>query len=46
MNVSRGVALLTKANALKLKVKRLVAKPLEEDALCLDEWISVRGDNN
>lgn len=27
---SRGVALLTKANALKLDGKRLVAKPLED----------------
>jgi hypothetical protein len=43
---SRGVALLTKANALKLDGKRLVARPLEEDALCLDEWIAARGDNN
>ena len=40
---SRGVALLTKASALKLDGKRLVAKPLEEDALCLDEWIAARG---
>ena len=43
---SRGVALLTKASALKLDGKRLVAKPLEEDALCLDEWIAARGDDN
>ena len=42
---SRGVALLTKANALKLDGKRLV-KPLEEDVLCLDEWIAARGDDN
>jgi DNA-binding transcriptional LysR family regulator len=42
----RGVALLTKASALKLDGKRLVAKPLEEAALCLDEWIAARGDDN
>lgn len=42
----RGVALLTKANALKLDGKRLVAKPLEEGSLCLDEWIAARGDDN
>jgi DNA-binding transcriptional LysR family regulator len=43
---NHGVALMTKANALKLEGKRLVAKPLEEEALCLDEWIAARGDNN
>ncbi len=43
---SSGVALLTKANAVKLDGKRLIAKPLEEEALCLDEWIAARGDNN
>ena len=43
---SRGVALLTKASAVKLDGKRLVAKPLEEDVLCLDEWIAARGDDN
>ncbi len=36
---SRGVALLTQG-------KRLVAKPLEEDSLCLDEWIAARVDDN
>lgn len=43
---NRGVALLTKANALKLDGKRLVAKPLEEETLCMDEWIAERGDNS
>jgi DNA-binding transcriptional LysR family regulator len=41
----RGVALLTKANALKLESDRLMAKPLEEETLCLDEWIAARGDD-
>jgi DNA-binding transcriptional LysR family regulator len=43
---NRGVALLTKAHALKLSSDRLIAKPLEEPALCVDEWIAARGDNN
>ncbi len=42
---NRGVAFLTKANALKLNGDRLVAKPLEESALCLDEWIAARADD-
>ena len=42
---NHGVALLTKANAFKLDGKRLVAKPLDENALCLDEWIAADGDN-
>ena len=43
---SRELALLTKATALKLDRKRLAAKPLEEDTLCLDKWIGVGGDNS
>jgi DNA-binding transcriptional LysR family regulator len=42
---NRSVALLTKANALKLEGERLVARPLEEETLCLDEWIAARGDD-
>jgi hypothetical protein len=30
---------------LKLDGKRLVAKPMEEESLCLDEWIAARGNN-
>ncbi len=42
---NRGVAFLTKANALKLNGDRLIAKPLDESALCLDEWIAARADD-
>ena len=43
---NRGVAFLTKANALKLNGDRLIAKPLEESALCVDEWIAARADDS
>jgi hypothetical protein len=39
---TRRVALLTKANALKLAGERLVAKPLDEELLCLEEWLAAR----
>ena len=39
------VALLTKANALKLAGERLVAKPLDEELLCLEEWLVARAEN-
>ena len=41
----RGVAFLTKANVLRLNGDRLVAKPLNEEALCVDEWIAARADD-
>jgi DNA-binding transcriptional LysR family regulator len=41
----RGVAFLTKAHALRLSSDRLVAKPLNEDTLCLDEWIAARAND-
>jgi DNA-binding transcriptional LysR family regulator len=43
---NRGVAFLTKANAMKLNSDRLIAKPLEEAALCVDEWIAARADDS
>jgi len=39
------VALLTKANALKLAGERLVAKPLDEELLCLEEWLAARAED-
>jgi len=42
---TRGVAFLTKANALKLAGDRLVAKPLEKEVLCLNEWLAARADD-
>ena len=42
---TRAVAFLTKANALKLAGDRLVAKPLEEEVLCLDERLAARADD-
>ena len=41
---TRGIAFLTKANALKLTSDRLVAKPLDEETLCFDEWMAARAD--
>jgi DNA-binding transcriptional LysR family regulator len=41
---SRGVAFVTKANASKLTSDRLIAKPLDEQTLCLDEWLAARAD--
>jgi DNA-binding transcriptional LysR family regulator len=43
---NRGVAFLSKASALKLDGDRLVARPLQESSLGLDEWIAARGDDN
>jgi len=43
---TRRVALLTKANALKLAGERLVAKPLDEELLCLEEWLVARAEDN
>jgi DNA-binding transcriptional LysR family regulator len=40
-----SIAILTKANALRLNNSRFVAKPLQEDSLCLDEWIAARADD-
>jgi DNA-binding transcriptional LysR family regulator len=40
-----SIAFLTRANALKFNTDRLVAKPLQDDSLCLDEWIAARADN-
>jgi DNA-binding transcriptional LysR family regulator len=42
---NRGVAFLTKASALKLHGDRLIAKPLNEPSLCVDEWIVARADD-
>jgi DNA-binding transcriptional LysR family regulator len=42
---TRAVAFLTKANALKLAGDRLVAKPLEEEVLSLDERLAARADD-
>jgi hypothetical protein len=42
---NKSVAILTKANALRLNGSRFVAKPLQEDSLCLDEWIAARADD-
>ena len=41
-----GVALFTKANALKLNGDRLTAKILQEGALCVDEWIAARAEDS
>ena len=40
-----GVAIVTKANALRLHSDRFVAKPLQEDSLYLGEWIAAHADN-
>ena len=41
-----SVAILPKANALRLSHNRFVAKPIQEEALCLDEWIAARADDS
>ena len=45
LNAAPGVAFLTMANALKLTGSRLIARPLDEATLCLDEWLVARSDD-
>lgn len=46
LTASPGVAFLTMANAMKLSGTRLIARPLDEATLCLDEWLAARSDDN
>lgn len=46
LTAAPGVAFLTKANAMKLNGGRLVARPLDEATLCLDEWLVARSDES
>ena len=45
LTAAPGVAFLTMANAMKLSGSRLIAKPLDESTLCLDEWLVARSDD-
>jgi DNA-binding transcriptional LysR family regulator len=46
LTAAPGVAFLTMANAMKLNGGRLVARPLDEAALCLDEWLVARSNDS
>jgi DNA-binding transcriptional LysR family regulator len=46
LTAAPGVAFLTMANAMKLNGNRLVARPLDEATLCLDEWLAARSDDS
>ena len=46
LTAAPGVAFLTMANAMKLNGARLVARPLDEETLCLDEWLAARADDS
>jgi DNA-binding transcriptional LysR family regulator len=46
LSAAPGIAFLTMANAMKLRGPRLVARPLDEVTLCLDEWLAARSDDN
>jgi len=45
LTAAPGVAFLTMANAMKLSGSRLVARPLDEATLCIDEWLVARSDD-
>jgi DNA-binding transcriptional LysR family regulator len=45
LSVNGGVAFLTKAQALRIATRGLVARPLDEASLCLDEHLAARADN-
>lgn len=46
LTAAPGVAFLTMANAMKLSGSRLVARPLDEATLCVDEWLVARSDDS